>query len=72
MTVTTATPKKRDNYAMLCVPKATKEMLNVLRKDMLSYAKVIDYLLIKSKHLSPEHSSINYKSVDEFINGHVE
>ncbi len=64
--------KKRNDYAMLSVPKRTKELLNVLRKDTLSYAKVIDYLLIKSGHMAPEYCSINYAMIDDFVNGVAE
>lgn len=64
--------KKRNDYVMLSVPKHTKELLNCLRKDTLSYAKVIDYLLIKSGHMAPECCSINYTMIEEFINGPLE
>lgn len=64
--------KKRNDYVMLSVPKRTKELLNVLRKDTLSYAKVIDYLLIKSGHMAPEFCSINFTMIDDFVNGPVE
>ena len=55
---------------MLSVPKRIKDMLDVLRKEgTLSYAKTIEYLLVKSGHLPPENAIFNYAIVDDFING---